>query len=151
MQTETAFARELRAKPPAHQWVENLSIRYPTTKGPFHAVDTVSCTVGEGTTLGLVGESGCGKSTVVKSLLSHFAGALDMVRVPAGEYLHRYPNARCGGQRQRIAIDQVLVLEPKFIVADEPVSTRCPRSLVSRCSIFPMTSPRSAISVTVAR
>src|SRR5207249_9848223 len=37
--------------------------------GTVHAVDGVSFTVGVGETLGLVGESGCGKSTVARSIL----------------------------------------------------------------------------------
>ena len=48
-------------------------------KGLLHAVDDVSFYVGEGETLGIVGESGCGKSTVgnlVMRLLPKTAGAL---------------------------------------------------------------------------
>src|SRR4029079_15950758 len=51
--------------------VEDLTVRFPVTGGVFlrrvgevRAVDDVSFTIGRGETLGLVGESGCGKTTV---------------------------------------------------------------------------------------
>jgi oligopeptide transport system ATP-binding protein len=56
--------------------VTNLVKQYPVRSGilrrkvgTVHAVDGVSFTVGVGETLGLVGESGCGKSTVARSIL----------------------------------------------------------------------------------
>ncbi len=56
--------------------VNHLTKHYPLREGVFgrasgrvHAVDDVSFTIGESETLGLVGESGCGKSTIGKAIL----------------------------------------------------------------------------------
>lgn len=44
--------------------VKGLKKYFPTKKGLLHAVDNVDMTIHRGETLGLVGESGCGKSTI---------------------------------------------------------------------------------------
>jgi oligopeptide/dipeptide ABC transporter ATP-binding protein len=49
--------------------VRNLTVHYPTRKGVVHAADEVSFDIAEGETLGLVGESGCGKSSTAKAIL----------------------------------------------------------------------------------
>lgn len=49
--------------------IQNLSVAFDTDEGPLTAVDNVSFSIGRGEVLGLVGESGCGKSVTALSLL----------------------------------------------------------------------------------
>jgi peptide/nickel transport system ATP-binding protein len=60
--------------------VTNLAIAYATRGGDVTAVRDVSFSIGRGETLGLVGESGCGKSTVAYSLVSYLGRNGKVVR-----------------------------------------------------------------------
>ncbi len=49
--------------------ISDLEVRYDTEHGEVHAVNGLSVDLAENETLGLVGESGCGKTTTAKSLI----------------------------------------------------------------------------------
>ncbi len=79
--------------------VEDLHVRFRTAAGEVRAVDGVSFDLGEGESLGLVGESGCGKTTVAKAILRLLApnGSIpegriafrgrDLLRMPPEEFV----------------------------------------------------------------
>ncbi|MEC8730204.1 MAG: oligopeptide/dipeptide ABC transporter ATP-binding protein, partial [Actinomycetota bacterium] len=172
--------------------VEDLTVEFPAKGGNVvHAVSGISFDVRRGETLGLVGESGCGKSTTGKALLqlphptsgsvqldgeeltelsrtemtarrtdiqmifqdpisslnprrtigkivaeplevwgpkasdeqwALVASILDAVGIDPESAKYKRPHEYSGGQCQRISIARALVMEPKVIICDEPVS-----------------------------
>lgn len=66
--------------------VENLSIAYVTKRGPLKAVNEASFTVPDATAVAVIGESGCGKTTLVSSIVRALPSA---AKVTKGKLLFR--------------------------------------------------------------
>ena len=89
---------ELELEPVAQQdaWagplleVRDLAVTFPSDDGPVHAVDVVSFDLEENQTLGIVGESGCGKSVTSMAILgllpktAHVTGSVKLPRPGVG-------------------------------------------------------------------
>ena len=104
----------------------NVKKYFKTPKGMLHAVDDVSFTIDRGRTLGVVGESGCGKSTtgrVVLRLLEPTAGAIEL----EGQDIARLSAAQMRSKRkemQMIFQDPLASLDPRKTVGqiiEEPL------------------------------
>jgi len=66
--------------------LEDLAVEIPTRRGTVHAVDGISLELAEGETLGLVGESGCGKSMTLRAIMGLLPGR---ARVTGGRVIFR--------------------------------------------------------------
>lgn len=95
--------------------VHNLKKYFKVPAGTLHAVDNVSFHIDKGETLGLVGESGCGKSTVgrvVLRLIPHTDGQV----IYQGEDILSYDNRKMQGLRKKMQIifqDPYSCLDPR--------------------------------------
>nr|HID13545.1 ABC transporter ATP-binding protein [Anaerolineae bacterium] len=63
---------------------------------------------------------GIGTISQREEMVAHFLETVGLT--PASSFMFRYPHELSGGQRQRVAIARALVVNPQFVVADEPTS-----------------------------
>ena len=102
--------------------VKNLKQYFPVTTGflktsPLKAVDDVSFTIQKGETLGLVGESGCGKTTVGRSLLQLYKPTAGEVRFD-GQLVDKKSLAEFRRRAQMVFQDPYSSLNPRLTVGD---------------------------------
>lgn len=100
--------------------IKNLKKYFSTKKGVLHAVDDVTFSINKGSTLGLVGESGCGKSTTGRTILR-------LIEPTAGEIYFEGENiTNCGKDRmhelrremQLIFQDPYASLDPRMTISN---------------------------------
>ena len=82
MLTYSKDAQAARRAPPIIASVSDLKVHFRSKRGVVHAVDGVSFDIRDGETLGLVGETGCGKSVTARSFLR-------LVPMPPGDRRRR--------------------------------------------------------------
>lgn len=100
--------------------VEHLKKYFNTPSGTLHAVDDVTFTLNRGKTLGVVGESGCGKSTMGRSILRLIEPTSGSVRFE-GEDILGYGKKRLKALRKDMQIifqDPFASLNPRMTVAE---------------------------------
>ena len=106
--------------------VKNLTTYFKTPKGMLHAVEDVSFTIDRGRTLGVVGESGCGKSTTGRAILR-------IVEPTEGEILFDGEDIRSLGK------DQMRRMRTRMqIIFQDPFSSLNPRKTVSETIAEPL-------------
>ena len=111
----------------------HLKKYFQTPAGPLHAVDDVSIAIQHGQTLGVVGESGCGKSTMGRTILRLLEATSGEV-LYNGENILKYNRSQMEQMRKKMQIifqDPYSSLNPRMTVADiiaEPMKV---------CKIYP--------------
>lgn len=100
--------------------VKGLKKYFSTPRGQLHAVDDINMVFEKGQTMGVVGESGCGKSTFARTLI-HLHEPTDGQILLNGEDV-TYPNrrelAKLREQMQIIFQDPYMTLNPRYTVED---------------------------------
>ncbi len=108
--------------------VKNLKKYFDTPGGKLHAVDDVSFTIERGKTLGVVGESGCGKSTMGRVIV-HLLDSTDGKIIFEGEDITKVSKGKLKSLRRDIQMifqDPYSSIDPRMTVRDligEPLKT----------------------------
>jgi peptide/nickel transport system ATP-binding protein len=108
----------LRDDPKVLVRVENMVMEFPIHGGTVHAVSDVSFDLVEGETLGIVGESGCGKSTTARAVIQ-------MPRPTSGSVLFR------GTDLTQLGAEELRRVRPDLqMIFQDPISSLNPRRTV---------------------